>query len=59
MQIHDRNVNVVEQFGMKVNGGARGEENNDFFLQIFLQECEEEQEAEVSGANDIALMQAG
>jgi hypothetical protein len=55
MQIENRNINVVEQLGVVLDGVTTREENNDFFLQILLQECEQQHESLVGITNDITL----
>mmetsp|Transcript_4279 Transcript_4279/g.9394 ORF Transcript_4279/g.9394 Transcript_4279/m.9394 type:complete len:217 (-) Transcript_4279:608-1258(-) len=57
MQIHHRQVDVVEQLGVVLDRVARGEEHNDLLLAVFLQEGEKEEEAIGRLAHDEALLE--
>lgn len=60
VQIQDRAVDVVQQLGVVLDGGAAAEEDNDLLLLglHFAQEGEEKQETLVALAQDVALLQA-
>ena len=41
MYIHDGDVNVVEQFRVKFDRVAGGEEHHDLLILVLLEECEQ------------------
>jgi hypothetical protein len=57
VKIKDRHIDVVEQLGMVFHRVATTEEHNDLLLKVLLEEREEEHEALIRVANDVALLE--
>jgi dsDNA-specific endonuclease/ATPase MutS2 len=58
MYIQDWYVNVVEQFGMKLDGIAGGKEDHYLLVPVLLEESEEEKKPLLGGAYYISLLQS-
>ena len=59
MYIQDWYVNVVEQFGMKLDGIAGGKEDHYLLVPVLLEESEEEKKPLLGGAYYISLGEGG
>lgn len=57
MQVHDGQVNVIQQLRIELDRVARGEEDDDLLAAILLQEGEQQQEAQVTLHDDVALFE--
>ena len=55
MNVLDRNVDVVEEFGVVFDGAARGEEYHAFLVFVLLDECEEQHEPLITRAYHVPL----
>ena len=55
MEMEHRDVDVVKKLGMILDGVAATEEDDNFLLELFLEEGEEEEESWFRGADDVAL----
>ena len=59
MYIHDGNVDVVEQFRVKLDRVAGGEEHHDLLTLVLLEECEQQQKTLLRGTHYIPLYMFG
>lgn len=57
MQVEHRHIDVVEQLGVVLDRVARREEDDDLLLGVLAQEGEQQQEALVRLADDVALLE--
>mmetsp|Transcript_19346 Transcript_19346/g.40476 ORF Transcript_19346/g.40476 Transcript_19346/m.40476 type:complete len:323 (-) Transcript_19346:343-1311(-) len=55
--VHDGDVDVIEEFGVEFDRVAGGEEDHDFFVFIFLEKGEEEEETSIGGNGDVSLFE--
>ena len=55
VQVVDGDVDVVEQLSVVLDAVTRGEENDDFFAQVLLQEGEEQEKTSALRAHNITL----
>ena len=55
MKVQNRDVDIVQEFSMVLDGVAARKEDNNLLLHVLFEEGEEEEEASVGGADDITL----
>lgn len=58
VQVHDGQVNVIQQLCIELDWIARREEDDDLLVAVLLQECEQQQEAQITLYDDVALFEA-
>ena len=59
MNAVNREINVVEQLIVILDGEAGAHEHHDLLLPILLQECEQQHESLLARADHVALLQTG